>query len=90
MLESELLYTLSVRNRSFTKVCQLFGLSENEMNDPNAGDWIVDCIKQYQTAAMIAKSMKMRTAENQKVENYHKPPLQNKANPLLKDGEIGS
>lgn len=61
---------------NYFKVTQFFGLTEKEALHPNAGDWIIDVIKQYQTTAVIAKTLKMRQSENLKVESYSPlPPL---------------
>jgi hypothetical protein len=59
---------------SYFKVCDHFGLTEAEALNPNAGEWLIDVIKQCETALTLHRSMKLRSNENQKVETYSPPP----------------
>lgn len=64
-------------------LAKLFDLTEEEANHPNAGDWMVDCIKQIQVTHIALTTIRMRSAENQKIENYNPDLFKNKTNPLV-------
>ena len=78
----QFLYEISSQLLSFNQICDLFGLSEEERKNPSAGRWIIDRIKQYQTAAIIAVEVKKRK-EGLTIENYEqKLPDPLKSQPL--------
>ncbi len=84
VIDDKLLADLAVSNLSYKTVCDFFGLTPSERLNPNAGEWIVDCIKQFQTSSMIAKSMKLREVANTSVEGYKDTTLM-PTNPLLNE-----
>lgn len=74
---------------SYFKVCRHFGLTETEALNPNAGDWLVDVIKQCETALSLLRSMKLRSNDTQRIENY-KPPTPMPPKPsILTGGQNG-
>lgn len=82
-IDDKSFFILAANRNSLVIIAKLFGLTEDEINNPNCGAWIADCIKQYQTSNILIKSMKLRNNENTNVETYNPDPLQEKPNPLL-------
>jgi hypothetical protein len=73
-MDEQALAVIFQKLAGYEKMTRFFGLTEEQAAHPSAPDWMIDCVKQYQTAFTIAKSMKMTP-----VENYHKETT----NPLL-------
>lgn len=55
--DSKLLMELSIYSHHFRVLADYFNLTEAQRLDPNASEWIIDRVKQIQTAYMIRKSM---------------------------------
>lgn len=56
-MEYKLLAKLATMAASLEEVAKLFALTEEQMTDPAAGRWLVDRIKQLQTAYTIRKGL---------------------------------
>jgi len=69
-IETKLLSTLAVRSLSLEQIGELFGLTQDELDDPNCGLWIVDEIKQLKTSQILARTEQMRKSPNQSVSAY--------------------
>lgn len=52
----KLRYFLTIE-RSYNAIADLFSLTEKERNSENAGDWMIDRIKQFQTGYILRKSI---------------------------------
>lgn len=67
-------------NRSFSLfiIGELWGLTEEELDHPNCGQWIKDQITQLQQSQLLINRMKERSADNKKVENYAPDPFKNR------------
>lgn len=87
VIDDKAFFILSSNRNSLLAVTKLFGLTEEEINNPNAGEWLADCIKQLQTAQLAIKTLQMRQNVNQRVENYKENPFTDKPNPLLENPE---
>lgn len=55
-ISPDFLAELAVMNLNYNKICDLFGLSHEDRRSPQAGDWIIDWIKQMQTAYLLRKA----------------------------------
>jgi hypothetical protein len=49
--------TLAIMAASFKEVADIFALTEEQMHDPAAGKWIVDRIRQMQTAHTLREEI---------------------------------
>ncbi len=67
----ELLKDMSVMVLNYTRICKHLGLTEEQMRSPNAGDWVIDTIKQYVTAYLLTKSARLNSDKTTSVESYH-------------------
>ena len=72
-ISEELLRDMSVMVLNYKNVCKHLGLTDEQMRSVNAGDWIIDFIKQIQTQALIEKSIRLNAKTNTSVEAYHSP-----------------
>lgn len=67
---------LIIAKRSLRKIGDLFGITENDLNNPNCGDWIADQIKQLQQTALLVKGLQKQLSNNGSVENFPHVSLQ--------------
>lgn len=69
-VEQDFLEGLIISKRSLRKVATLFGLTEEKLQDPNCGDWLVDQIKQLLTTNHMYKSIIKEHSDNGSVAEY--------------------
>lgn len=56
-VSEELMKDMALMVFNYKRICQTLGLSEEQMLTPNAGEWIVQTIKQYSTAFLLSKTV---------------------------------
>lgn len=69
----ELLVDMSVMVLNYKKICKHLQLSDEQMRSINAGDWVVDLIKQVQTSALITKAKMLNNHPSTSIEGYSTP-----------------
>ena len=55
-IDPKFLKELTLKACMFEEIAELFALTEEQKVNPKAAEWIIDRIKQLQTAYMIRKS----------------------------------
>lgn len=72
-INAQFLYEISSQLLCYNYICDQLGLTEEERKNPNAGLWIIDRMKQLQTAALMTEALKSRRTGNT-IEDYVKAP----------------
>ena len=72
-MDDETVYKWHKHSRSLKVIGKHLGMTEKEIDSENFGIWVVDYVKQLETAINLAKVTRMRSNPVQSVENYIPP-----------------
>jgi hypothetical protein len=67
-ISPEFLYEISSQLLNWNVIADAFGLTQEERRSPSAGKWIMDRVRQYQTAALLSGGL--RDKLNKGIEKY--------------------